>query len=75
MILTGTLPASATTITRASGSETMTVDTWTSTPDASGTLTSGTSILNIGGTLNVTGSQVAGTYTSGTAFTVTVNYN
>lgn len=69
-----TLPAAATTIT--SGANTMTVDTWTSTPSGTGTLSgAGTQTLNVGATLNVAGSQAAGTYVSGTPFTVTVNYN
>ena len=69
-----TLPAAATTIT--SGGNTMTVDTWTSTPSGTGTLSAGGSqALNVGATLNVGASQVAGTYVSGTPFTVTVNYN
>jgi hypothetical protein len=69
-----TLPAVATTIT--SGGNTMTVDTWTSTPSGTGTLSAGGSqALTVGATLNVAGSQAAGTYVSGTPFTVTVNYN
>jgi hypothetical protein len=52
----------------------MTVDTWTSNPSGTGTLTSGTSTLNVGGTLNVGASQVAGVYTASDAFTVTVDY-
>jgi hypothetical protein len=69
-----TLPAAATTIT--SGGNTMTVDTWTSTPSGTGTLSAGGSqALTVGATLNVAGSQAAGTYVSGTPFTVTVNYN
>lgn len=69
-----TLPAAATTLT--SGVNTMTVDTWTSTPSNTGTLNgSGTQTLTVGGTLHVGGSQAAGTYTSATPFTVTVNYN
>lgn len=70
------LPAVATTIT--SGANTMTVDTWTSNPTtiAGGTIGAGGSqVLSVGATLNVSGSQAAGTYNSGTAFTVTVNYN
>jgi Domain of unknown function (DUF4402) len=69
-----TLPAAATTIT--SGGNTMTVDTWTSTPSGTGTIGAGGSqALTVGATLNVAGSQAAGTYVSGTPFTVTVNYN
>lgn len=69
-----TLPAAATTIT--SGANTMTVDTWTSNPTPSGTLDgTGAQTLQVGATLNVGGGQAAGTYISGTPFTVTVNYN
>jgi hypothetical protein len=68
-----TLPTTATTIT--SGANNMTVDTFTSNPTPTGTLTGGTSTLTVGATLNVAGSQAAGTYVSGTPFTVTVNYN
>jgi hypothetical protein len=68
-----TLPGAATTIT--SGGNTMTVDTWTSSPTPTGTLTGGSENLTIGATLNVGGGQAPGTYTSGTPFTVTVNYN
>ncbi len=69
-----TVPAAATTIT--SGANTMTVDTWTSNPTPTGTLDgTGSQTLSIGATLNVAAGQAAGTYISGTPFTVTVNYN
>jgi len=69
-----TLPAAATTIT--SGANTMTVDTWTSNPTPTGTLSAGGSqALTVGATLNVNANQPAGTYVSATPFTVTVNYN
>jgi len=69
-----TLPAAATTIT--SGGNTMTVDTWISTPTPTGTLDgAGTQTLAVGATLNVAAGQASGTYISGTPFTVTVNYN
>ncbi|MFO7575292.1 MAG: DUF4402 domain-containing protein [Bacteroidales bacterium] len=69
-----TLPAAATTVT--SGANTMTVDTFTSTPDGTGTLDgSGNQTLQVGATLNVGINQASGTYVSGTPFTVTVNYN
>jgi len=67
-----TLPAVATTITAVTN---MTVDTWTSTPTPTGTLTGGTQTLTVGATLHVAGSQLAGVYTSATPFNVTVNYN
>lgn len=68
-----TLPAALTTI--SNGGNTMTVDTWTSTPVATGTLTGGTDNLRVGATLHVGASQAAGSYTSAAPFTVTVNYN
>jgi hypothetical protein len=64
-----TLPAS-TTIT---GPGTMTVDSFTSNPNGTGTLTGGTSNLLVGATLHVSGAQAAGAYTG--TFTVTVAYN
>jgi hypothetical protein len=69
-----TLPSAATTI--SSGANNMTVDAWTSTPSSTGTLSAaGAQTLTVGATLHVAGSQAAGTYTSATPFTVTVNYN
>ena len=57
-------------------SHTMTVNTFTSNPTALlGALTAGTQTLKVGATLNVGAAQAAGTYVSGTPFTVTVNYN
>lgn len=71
-----TLPSIPTTITRQSGTETMTVNTFTSSPTPTGTLSAlGAQTLNVGATLNVGINQAAGTYVSGTPFTVTVNYN
>ena len=70
-----TLPASHI-ITRVAGAETMTVDAFTSDPTVlAGVLTLGTETVNVGATLNVSASQVAGTYTNATGFEVTVNYN
>ena len=63
------------TITRLSGTETMTINTFTSTPSAIGTLSGGTQTISVGATLNVTGSQLAGKYTNATGFPVIVNYN
>jgi hypothetical protein len=71
-----TLPSAPLTIT--SGSNTMTVDQFTSNPSATGTLsagTPGTETINVGATLNVGASQAAGVYISLTPFDVTVNYN
>jgi hypothetical protein len=58
-----------------SGGNTMTVSTFTSNPSTTGTLVAGTASLNVGATLNAGTSQAAGTYTSATPFSVTVNYN
>jgi len=54
---------------------TMTVDTFTSNPSGTGTLTGGSETLNVGATLRVAASQAAGTYTNSGDLTVTVNYN
>ena len=70
-----TLPGTAYTITRATGSETMTVTNFTSTPSSTGTLTAGTQTITVGATLNVSAGQVSGSYTNATGFNVTVNYN
>jgi hypothetical protein len=68
-----TLPSTAT-LTRASGSETMTANSFTSNPSGTGALTGGTQDIAIGATLTVAAGQVPGVYTSGN-FNVTVNYN
>ena len=66
-----TLPVSTT---LAFGANTMTVNTFTSTPSGTGTLAvGGTQVINVGATLNVTAAQASGAY-AGT-FTVTVAYN
>jgi len=70
-----TLPSTNYVITRATGTETMNVNAFTSNPSGTGTLTGGTSTLTVGATLNVSAAQVAGTYTNATGFPVTVNYN
>jgi len=68
-----TLPASAT-IT--SSGNTMTVNAFTSSPSATGLLSSGgTQTLTVGATLNVAAAQAAGTYTNASGVPVTVNYN
>jgi len=67
-----TLPASHTI---SSGGNNMTVDDFTSSSTNGYTLTGGSDILYVGATLYVNGSQAAGTYTSGTPFDVTINYN
>lgn len=59
-----------------SGANTMTIDTFTSTPSVTGALSgTGTQQLKIGATLNIGGAQAPGTYISGTPFPITVNYN
>ncbi|MDQ2736171.1 MAG: DUF4402 domain-containing protein, partial [Pseudomonadota bacterium] len=75
-----TIPTTPTTITDA-GTDTMTVDTWTSsiaTTAGAGLLsgtagTAGAQTFYVGGTLNVASNQAAGSY-AGT-FSVTVAYN
>lgn len=67
-----TLPSS---VVITSGSNTMTVNNFTSSPSLIGTLSSGAETLLVGAKLNLTASQAAGSYTSATPFTVTVNYN
>ena len=59
-----------------SGSNTMSVTNFTSTPTLTGTLSAaGSATVKVGATLNVSAGQAAGTYTSVTPFEVTVNYN
>ena len=59
-----------------SGSNTMSVTGFTSTPTPNGTLSAtGSATVKVGATLNVSAGQAAGTYTSVTPFEVTVNYN
>lgn len=72
-----TLPTTNHTISVAGTTNNMTVNTFTSTPATTGTLdaTTGKQALTVGATLNVAAAQPAGTYVSGTAFDVTVNYN
>ena len=67
-----TLPTSVTIV---SGLNDMVVDTFTSSPSATGVLTLGTETLKVGATLNVDAAQPAGLYTNTTDLTVTVNYN
>ena len=57
-------------------SHTMTVNTFTSNPSATGLLGSGgTQVLTVGATLNVAAAQASGLYTNATGVPVTVNYN
>ena len=69
-----TLPGSVTITNTGGTGETMTVDSWTSTPSGNGTLDgTGNQTVQVGATLNVGANQAVGTY-SGT-FTVTFAYN
>jgi hypothetical protein len=63
------------TLSLSDNSASMVVNTFTSTPSATGTLTGGTQTVNVGATLNVGAAQKAGQYTNATGFEVTVNYN
>jgi len=53
----------------------MDASVFTSTPSGTGALTGGTQNITVGATLTVAAAQAAGVYTSGTPFSVTVNYN
>ncbi|MFN7970842.1 MAG: DUF4402 domain-containing protein [Acidobacteriota bacterium] len=66
-----TLPSSITLSDGASHS--MTVDTFVSNPDSTGTLTGGSEALTVGATLHVTAAQATGSYSG--QFDVTVAYN
>ena len=66
-----TLPVGV--ITVANGGNTMDLTDWSS--NETGILTGSTETFNVGATLNVNGGQAPGLYTTGTPFTITVNYN
>jgi hypothetical protein len=70
-----TLPTADYTITKVASTETMIVNTFTSTPSGTGALTAGAQTLTVGATLNVGAAQVSGSYTNIVGFDVTVNYN
>jgi hypothetical protein len=70
-----TIPSTGYIITKATTLETMTVNTFTSSPSSTGSLAGGSETLNIGATLNVAADQVPGVYTNASGFDVTVNYN
>jgi len=71
---TVTLPASAS-ISDGSG-HSMTINSFTSSPSVTGTLsTGGTQPLTVGATLTLSAGQTPGSYTNATAVAVTVNYN
>ncbi|MGE5424273.1 MAG: DUF4402 domain-containing protein [Syntrophothermus sp.] len=73
---TYSISLSGTPVTVTSSGNTMTVDNFITNPTPTGTLDgTGAQDIHIGATLNVAGNQAAGSYTSGTPFTVTVNYN
>ncbi len=67
-----TLPGSAVTLSDG-GTNTMTVDTFTSNPSGSGTLSGGSQSVAVGATLHVGANQPAGAYTG--TFSVSVDYN
>lgn len=67
-----TLPAS---VVLANGGNTMTVNSFTSTPTPTGSLATGTEDIFVGGTLNVAAAQASGLYTNTSDLVVTVNYN
>lgn len=58
-----------------SGSNTMEVSSFTTTPSPTGLLTAGTQELTVGATIAVGGNQPAGSYTNATALQITVAYN
>ena len=66
-----TLPSTDVTLT--SGGNTMTVNTFTSDPSGTGTLSSGSATINVGATLTVGSGQAAGSYTG--TYAVSVEYN
>jgi hypothetical protein len=71
-----TLPTTDVILTSGTPADDMIINAFTSTPDATGTLTLGTETLYVGGTLTLAAAQTAGTYTTALLpFTVTVNYN
>ena len=57
------------------GTETMTIDNFTSTPSGSGTFTPGSQTICVGAMLNVAANQQPGLYESIENFEVIVNYN
>jgi hypothetical protein len=68
-----TLPNTAVTV--SNGTRSMIVTNFTSTPSTSTTLTESTKEILVGATLQLTGDQSLGLYTSASDFPVTVNYN
>jgi hypothetical protein len=82
MYYTISIPQNVLTITRITGTETMTVDTYTTDQTVVTASTwfgqldalNGESTFYVGGTVHVAANQVAGTYTNAGGFPVTVNY-
>lgn len=68
-----TLPADATITHTVDGVTTMSIDSLTSDPSGTGTLTAGTQALAVGGTLTVGNAQEVGSYTG--TLSVSVEYN
>jgi Domain of unknown function (DUF4402) len=69
-----TLPSSHS-ITRVSGTESLGLSAFTSTPSGVGTLSAGTQNISVGALLAAGSGTVAGVYTNPAGFNVTVNYN
>ncbi|MGK2908594.1 MAG: DUF4402 domain-containing protein [Sphingobium sp.] len=70
-----TLPSSAVTLTHTNATDTMSVATFVSDPSGTGALVAGAKTVNVGATLSVAASQLAGTYANATGLPVTVAYN
>lgn len=71
-----TLPSNPITIVNSVNSaETMIVDRFISSPEATGTLPGGKQVLKIGARLQINPGQAPGVYRSALPFNVTVNYN
>ena len=71
-----TMPVAAHTLTEVEGAAVMSVDAFTSSLGATGTLdASGAATFSVGASLNVAAAQIAGEYTNAAGFTVSVNYN
>lgn len=70
-----TLPADFTLYESGVGPAFMLINAFSSTPSVSGNISGGTETVLVGATLNVSGSQTAGSYINTNGFLVTVNYN
>lgn len=69
------LPSGSITLETGDQANSMLINSFTSDPDGTGTLTAGSETVNVGATLNLSAAQAAGVYTSSSDITVTVNYN